>query len=149
MTLKAEIAKDCGCIRVSYNIWMEQDIKTISSPFGNFIRGENGLIYFYKIDDLSIDKQTAVKFVEIINELDSAGAPKVIVIQGQRVDYSFEAQQILLASGVFAKVAYLIETSAQYVTAEVLQDIAKTFHSSTEVRIFSHIEEAEAWLLES
>lgn len=128
---------------------MEQDIRTISSPFGKFTRGENGLIYFYKIDDLYIDKQTAEKFVEIINQLDRARTPKVIVIQGRRVEYSFEAQRILLASGIFAKIAYVIETSAQYLTAEVLQDIAKTFRSSTEVRIFSHIEEAEAWGLES
>jgi ERCC4-type nuclease len=128
---------------------MEQDIKTISSPFGKFTRGENGLIYFYKIDDLSIDKQTAEKFVEIINQLDIAVAPKVIVIQGQRVEYSFEAQRILLASGIFAKVAYVIETSSQQITAELLQDIAKTFRSSTQVRTFSQIEEAEAWLLES
>ncbi len=128
---------------------MEQDGKTVSSPFGDFVLGENGLIYFYKIDDLSIDKQTAEKFVEIISQLDSGGAPKIIVIQGRRVEYSFEAQRILLTSGIFSKIAYVIETSTQYVMAELLRDIAKTFRSITEVRIFSHIEEAEAWLLES
>lgn len=126
---------------------MEPDKQTISSPFGNFMRGENGLVYFHKTNDLSIDKQTAEKLLEIISKLDDSGAAKVVVIQGRRVEYSFEAQRLLLTSSSLARIAYVIETASQYLTAELLQNISKTFRSHIRVEVFQQVKDAEDWLL--
>ena len=128
---------------------MENDIGTVLSPFGPMSRKGNGLIYYYKADNISIDKQIAEKLLAIVSRLDNSGAAKIIVIQGHHVEYSFEAQRILLTSKVLAKIAYVIQTETQYVTAELLKDIAKTFKSHIEVGVFPLVEEAEAWLLES
>lgn len=126
---------------------MANDTKTVSSSVGSFTRKENGLIYFYKTNDLSIDKETAEHFLELFSQLDDSGQGKLIVIQGQRVEYSFDAQRTLLTNKYLSHVAYVLENSKQYVSGEVLQDMAKTFQSHIKVGLFQSVQEAEAWLL--
>lgn len=126
---------------------MQNKHQSIVGSFGRFTREENGLIYFYKADDIAIDKPTAEKFLGIVDTLDGSGAANIIVVQGHRVEYSFDAQRLLLTSDLLAKIAYVIQTTTQHLTAELLQDLAKTLRSHVEVRIFDHVEEAEAWLL--
>lgn len=121
---------------------------TIIGPFGRFTRKENGLIYFYKEDDIAIDKSTAIEFLEIIRQLDDTGFARILVIQGHGVEYSFEAQQQLLTSNLIGKLAYVIQTSTQLLTAELLQEMAKTLRSHYQVRVFQYRPEAEVWLLE-
>ena len=127
---------------------MDERPQTITGPFGRFTRQANGLIYFYKQNELAIDTSTAVKFLEIVRALDTSGAARIIVVQGHGVEYSFDAQRLLLKNDVIGRIAYVIETSAQYLTVELLQDVAKSFRSSIKVEIFQEIEKAEAWLLE-
>ena len=120
---------------------------TITGPYGRFTRKENGLIYFYKANDIAIDKSMAVQFLEIIRDLDDSGAARVIVVQGHGVEYSFQAQRLLLTSNLIENLAYVIQTSTQMHTIEVLQDVAKIFKSKYRVKTFSYVEEAEAWML--
>lgn len=127
---------------------MDERPQTITGPFGRFTRQANGLIYFYKQNELAIDTSTAVKFLEIVRALDNSGAARIIVVQGHGVEYSFDAQRLLLKNDVIGRIAYVIETSAQYLTVELLQDVAKSFRSPIKVKIFQDIEKAEAWLLE-
>lgn len=127
---------------------MDETSETISGPFGRFTRQANGLIYFYKQDDLAINTTTAQDFLEIIQSLDDSGRARILVVQGHGVEYSFDAQRILLANDVIGMIAYVIETSAQYITAELLQDVGKSFKSQIKVAIFQGIEDAEAWLLD-
>lgn len=127
---------------------MHNKSQTITGPFGRFTRQANGLIYFYKQDDLAIDKATAQKFLDVVRTLDSSGAVRIIVVQGHGVEYSFDAQRLLLKNDVLGMIAYVIQTGTQYLTAELLQDVAKSLKSQIQVEIFQEIEAAEAWLLE-
>ncbi|MBK8904897.1 MAG: hypothetical protein IPM53_27205 [Anaerolineaceae bacterium] len=127
---------------------MEEHPRTITGPFGRFTRQANGLIYFYKQDDLAIDVSTAQKFLDIIRQLDNSGEVRIIVVQGHGVEYSFDAQRLLLKNDVLSMIAYVIQTGTQYLTAELLQDVAKSLKSQIQVEIFQEIEAAEAWLLE-
>ena len=127
---------------------MANNAQTVISPYGTIVRQENGLIYYYKSDDISIDSSVANELLKLLYTLDNSYAAKVIVVQGHRIEYSFEAQRLLLTSELFAKIAYVIETSTQFMTAELLQDLAKTFQSQAEIKLFQQVEEAEAWLLE-
>lgn len=126
---------------------MDSKPKTITGPFGRFTRQENGLIYFYKVDGISIDKPTAIRFLEIVRTLDDSGCAKIIVIQGNQVDYTFDAQQLLLTNHILGGIAYVTHTRAQLLSAEVLQNLSKTLRSSFQVSVFHQIEEAEDWLL--
>ena len=127
---------------------MDERPQTITGPFGRFTRQANGLIYFYKQDDLAIDTSTAQKLLDVIHALDDSGAARILVVQGHGVEYSFNAQRLLLKNDVIGMVAYVIQTSTQYLTAELLQDMAKSFKSQIKVAIFQDIEAAEVWLLE-
>lgn len=126
---------------------MDGKPQTITGPFGRFTRQENGLIYFYKADGITIDKPTAIKFLEIVFELDDSGLARIIVIQGKHVEYTFDAQQTLLTNKVLGGLAYVAKTTAQHLTAELLQDLAKTLKANFPVAVFGHIEEAEEWFL--
>lgn len=121
---------------------------TITGSFGRFTLKENGIVYFYKEDDIAIDKSTAVEFLEIIRQLDDSGSARVLVVQGHRVEYTFDAQRTLLTSDLIDKLVYVIQTTTQQLTAELLQDMAKTLRSNYKVGIFQHVGEAEDWLLQ-
>lgn len=127
---------------------MRDKSTTISGTFGRFTRKENGIIYFYKVDDIAIDQAIAKKFLEIIHELDNSGAARILVVQGHRVEYTFNAQRLLLTSELIGKLAYIIQTTTQLLTAELLQDMAKTLKSNYKIGIFRRVEEAEGWLLD-
>jgi hypothetical protein len=127
---------------------MRDKSTTISGTFGRFTRKENGLIYFYKVDDIAIDKVTAMKFLEAVRELDDSGSAKILVIQGHRVEYTFDAQRVLLTTDLIGKLAYVIQSTTQQLTAELLQDMAKTLKSNYKIGIFRRVEEAEGWLLD-
>lgn len=120
---------------------------TIAGPFGRFTREKNDIIYFYKVDDIAIDQATAIEFLKIIRELDDSGSARLLVIQSHRVEYTFNAQRVLLTSDLIGKLAYVTQTTTQMLTAELLQDMAKTLRSKYQVRVFRHVQEAEAWLL--
>lgn len=120
---------------------------TIAGSFGRFTLKENGIVYFYKEDDIAIDEATAIEFLEIIRQLDDSGSALILVVQGHRVEYTFDAQRTLLTSDLISKLAYVIQTTTQRLTAELLRDMAKTLRSHYKVGIFQHVEKAEAWLL--
>ena len=126
---------------------MSDKSTTITGPFGRFTRKENGIVYFYKVDDIAIDQATAKEFLEIIRQLDDSGSAPILVVQGHRVEYTFDAQRTLLTSDLIGKLAYVIQTTTQQLTAELLQDMAKTLRSHYKVGVFQLVEKAEAWLL--
>jgi hypothetical protein len=121
--------------------------ETIKGPFGRFIRQENDLIYFYKEDGIRIDKSTAEKFLDIVRALDDSGRAKVIVIQGKQVEYTFDAQRLLLTNDFLGGIAYVTQTRGQYLVARLLQDLAKTLRSNFQVGVFRDMEDAENWYL--
>lgn len=124
-------------------------MKTISKRFGECKLGENGLIYLYKADYLSIDKPMAEEILETLNQFGDDVEPNVIVIQGRHGDYNFDAMITLLNHKKNCRVAYVSETSAQYKAAEILRDLTTTLNSDLQVRLFQRLADAENWLLEA
>ncbi len=126
---------------------MNDSSRTILGPHGRFVRQENGLIYSYKTDNVTIDKATALENLKSIRALDDSGMARLIVIQGRHVEYTFNAQHILLTNTLLSGLAFVIQTKTQLLTAGLLKDMAKTFKAKYPVAIFNHIEDAEDWLL--
>lgn len=121
--------------------------QTLEGPHGRFTRQENGLIYFYKLDDLTIDKAAALEYLTIIRALDDSGTARLIVIQGHQVEYTFDAQYTLLTNTLLGGLAFVVETDRQHLTAELLKELARIFKARYPVAIFDRIQEAEVWLL--
>jgi hypothetical protein len=126
---------------------MDNKPQLVAGPFGRFIRKANGLIYYYKAEGLSIDKPTAIQFLEIIKRLDDSGCAKIIVIQGSNADYTFDGQQFLLTNNTLGGIAYVVETGPQLMAAEVMQNLARTLHSCYQVGAFHSVRDAEEWYL--
>ena len=126
---------------------MESKPQLIVGEFGRFIRRANGFIYFYKANGVSVDKPTAIDFLEIIQRLDDSGCAKMIVIQGSNTEYTFDAQRLLLTNNILGGIAYVVETGPQLMGAEVMQSLAKSLHSHYQVEIFPRVEDAEDWYL--
>lgn len=63
------------------------------AQYGRVFRHENGLIFIYLKDDTSINLQQAQKLVEDVRTLDDSGQARLLVVQGNNNDLSFEAQR--------------------------------------------------------
>jgi hypothetical protein len=122
-------------------------LQTIEGPHGRFTRQENGLIYFYKSDNVTIDKAAALEYLTSIRALDDSGTARLIVVQGHQVEYTFDAQYTLLTNTLLSGLAFVTKTNPQFLTAELLKELARAFKARYPVSIFESIEEAEAWLL--
>ena len=112
---------------------------------GDFVRRENGLIYYNKKDDLITDERTALEFIDAIQQLDNSGSARVIVIQGQLASYTFEAQKLYFATAGVKKAALVCKNKTQEEVALLLKGMTKAFKSPTEVGVFRLVEDAEAW----
>ncbi|MAT99654.1 MAG: hypothetical protein CL608_21135 [Anaerolineaceae bacterium] len=121
--------------------------QTIIGPHGRFTRQENGLIHFYKTDGVTIDEATALQYLESVRALDDSGTARVLVIQGKKVEYTFEAQHTLLTNKLLSGLAFVTQDNMQRLTTGLLRDLARAFRAKFPVGIFESVEEAEAWLL--
>ncbi len=126
---------------------MNEDPLTITGPFGRLVRRENGVIYYYKRDDLVTDYATAVLVLEAIAQLDDSGQACVIVIQGLPTSYTYDAQQILSKATCMRKAALVARNSTQFSTGTVLKSVAKAHKAVFEVEVFNSVAEAEAWIM--
>ena len=126
---------------------MDDKLQTIAGAHGRFTRQENGLIYFYKADGIVTEKASALEYLESVRALDDSGTARLIVVQGRQIEYTFEAQHILLTNTYLGGLAFVTETKSQILTAELLKELARTFKAKFPVGIFDRIEEAEKWLL--
>jgi hypothetical protein len=113
---------------------MNEIVKTIDGACGRFILQENGIIYFYKKDNIVIDETTAQACIESIQALDNSGRAKLMVIQGNCVEYTFNGKQTVLTTPIYEKVALVTRTKAQHLVGEILQDMTKAFKSSSQSR---------------
>lgn len=126
---------------------MDNQSQTITGPHGRFTRKANGLIYFYKTDGVTIDESAALEYLESIRALDDSGTARVLVIQGKKVEYTFDAQYTLLTTTLQSGLAFVTENHTQRLTTSLLGDLARAFKAKFPVGIFESVEEAEAWLL--
>lgn len=126
---------------------MNEDSLTITGPFGRLVRKENGVIYYYKQDDLVTDSATAVLILAAISQLDNSGQARIIVIQGLPTSYTYDAQEILSATTCLHKAALVAQNSTQFSTGSVLKSVAKAHRAAFEVEVFNSVAEAEAWIM--
>lgn len=119
---------------------------SISASYGRLTRHENGIIYYYKIDDLITDETVAQAVLDGIEQLDDSGSARVIVIQGQPTSYTYEAQALLFAAKSFIKAALVCGNPIQLTVGQLLQSLAKAHKSAFEVGVFITVEEAEVWI---
>ena len=128
---------------------MNQNLQILIGPFGRFIRKENGLIYYYKPHGITMDKSMVVTCLDKIRELDDSGNARLIVIQGFSVEYTFDAQYTILTTDLLAGLAYVTQNNAQYLIANLIQDIGKTLKAKFPIGIFANIRDAETLLLQT
>lgn len=125
---------------------MNDDPQTIIGPFGRMVQKANGIIYYYKKDDLVTNLATAVLVLEAISQLDDSGQARVIAIQGLPTSYTFDAQQILSKATCISKAALVAQNSTQFSTGIVLKSVAKAHKAAFVIEVFNSVEEAEAWI---
>ena len=127
---------------------MDSQSQTITNTLGKFSVGENGIIYFQQVDNFITDERAAAAILESVFALDNSGAARVIVIQGQGVEYSFKSILALITSHVVSQLAFVAQTKTQLLTSGLLKQLAKTLKAQFAIELFSSVEHAEAWLRE-
>ncbi|MCC6607197.1 MAG: hypothetical protein IT327_28575 [Anaerolineae bacterium] len=125
---------------------MNDEVQEIITAFGNFVHRTNRIVYYEKADDLIMDEKTALQVLETIHRLDSSGASRVLIVQGQPTSYTFEAQKTLFSVKGFEKVGLVIANSIQREVGQLLKRVAKAYKATFELEVFEFVEEAEAWL---
>lgn len=126
---------------------MIDETHKVVRPFGWFIRGENGLVYFNKGNNLQIDRPTIEDVLQTVCQLDDSGKARLILIQGCQVEYTFEAQHYLIKSDALGGLACVARTHTQRIIAETVQSMATLLRANYPFRVFDDIVAAEAWLL--
>ena len=124
----------------------KENLPTVTGNFGKLELGENGIIYYYKKDDLVTTYEVAVEVLDSICKLDNSGKARIILIQGVPTSYTFDAQQILAVATCMSKAAIVVQNAIQIQTGNVLKSIAKAHNAIFELEVFESIAEAEAWM---
>ena len=71
-------------------------METIEAGYGRMTRRENGIIYFYMKDDLSVDLPVAQQAVADVCTLDDSGQARLLIVLSHNNDIQFEAQRFLV-----------------------------------------------------
>ena len=67
----------------------------INAAYGRMFRHENGIIYLYVDNELSIDIPEAQQLVQDVQSLDNSGKARFLIVQGSNNDMTFSAQKYL------------------------------------------------------
>ena len=117
------------------------------TDYGRIWRHENGLVYFYFHDDVSVCFEDAREIVELVRSLDDSGQIRLLIVQGDSNDLTFEAQRYL---GTIHGVTHLALVTRGRLQAEVAQffmGLLRVLRSPYEMQTFFQVQEAENWLL--
>lgn len=115
--------------------------------YGRILRRENGIVYIYVDDDVSIDMPEAIQILEDIRALDSSGMAQLLIVQGSNNDMSFAAQKHLGKANVVNYLALVVQSRLQAEVAQFFIKLLKSFRSTYELRVFHLLSDAELWLL--
>ena len=122
--------------------------KEIEREYGRFIRHENGILYFYMRDNLTIDATEAQQMVSDALALDGSGQIRLLIVFGANSDLTFNAQRYYATLTDFTHIALITQTRLQAEVGQFLVTLLRALRSSYEFRIFYEITLAEAWLLQ-
>ena len=122
--------------------------ETIYASYGRLFQHENGIIYLYIKDDLSIDMDIARQMVVDIRSLDNSGDAHMIIVQGRNNDANFEAQRFFSVTRGVTKLAMVSQSRVQTEVVKFFMSMLKLFRAPYELKPFSSLEQAERWLLD-
>jgi len=120
---------------------------TKETKYGRVWRHENGLVYFYFHDGVSVCIEDARQIVELVRSLDDSGQVRLLIVQGSSNDLTFEAQRYL---GTMPGVTHLALVTRGRLQAEVGQffmGLQRVLRSPYEMQTFFQVQEAQNWLL--
>lgn len=123
--------------------------QTIVKSFGRFVRRENGLIYFYKADGITLNGHTAIQLLKTVRELDNTGQARIIIIMGSCAGCSSEAQNLFLANRVLGGLAYVTQATDWSPLSEHSLQLTHSLVFKHPMGAFNHVRDAEAWFLNS
>ena len=124
------------------------ETETINASYGRLFQHENGIIYLYIKDDLSIDMDIAQQMVVDIRSLDNSGDAHLIIVQGHNNDASFEAQRFFSVTKGVTKLAMVSQSRIQAEVVKFFTPMLRLFRAPYELKAFYSLEQAERWLLD-
>lgn len=119
----------------------------IETQNGRFMLHENGIIYFYIHDNLSIDEFIAQQMVQDARAIDLSGQIRLIIINGSNNDISFAAQRVFASATGFKRIVFMTRNRLQAEVGQFLVTMMRALKSDYEFKLFHDIGQAEAWLL--
>lgn len=129
---------------VSQQVNSSRAIETVTS---RFIFHENGILYLYIHDDLSIDEPQARQMVETAQSIDPSGQIRLLIVMGVNNDLTFGAQRLFASATGFTRVAFLTQNRLQAEVGQFLVIMLRTLKISYEFKLFYDLKQAETWLL--
>lgn len=115
--------------------------------YGRILRHENGIVYIYVADNMSIDLPQATQIVNDIVAFDDSGKVRLLIKQGTNNDLSFAAQKYLGTANIAAYVALVVQSRLQAEVAQFFVSLLSLLKASYTMKIFSQLTVAEKWLL--
>ena len=120
---------------------------TKETKYGRIRRHDNGLVYFYFHDGISVCLEDARQIVELIRSLDDSGQARLLIVQGNSNDLTFEAQRYLGTINVLTHLALVTRGCLQAEVAQFFMGLLRILRSPYEMQTFYQVEAAEDWLL--
>lgn len=112
-----------------------------------FILHENGILYLYIHDDLSIDGSEAQQMVHDALSIEHSGQTRLLISIGANDELSFAAQRVFASAKGFTRVAFMTRNRLQAEVGQFLVTMMRALKSSYEFKLFYGMSDAEAWLL--
>lgn len=119
----------------------------VDTPICRFILHENGILYIYIHDNLSIDDSEARQMVRDALVIDPSGQIRLLISIGENNDLSFAAQRTFASAAGFTRIAFITRNRLQAEVGQFLVTMMRTLKSNYEFKLFYDLSKAEAWLL--
>lgn len=119
----------------------------VETQTSRFIWHENGILYLYIHDNLSIDELVAQQMVQGALAIDASGQIRLLIVNGSNNDISFDAQRIFASATGFKRIVFMTRNRLQAEVGQFLVTMMRALKSDYEFKLFHDIAQAEAWLL--
>lgn len=120
--------------------------QAINAIYGRLSLQENGIIYWYLPDGVSVDISEAQQLVQDVRTLDNSGSARLLIVQGTNNDFSFSAQKYLGTVDGVSHLALVVNNRFQAKIAQLFMSMMRWLRSPYEMRFFYQLSNAETWL---
>lgn len=118
----------------------------INAVYGRMFRHENGIIYLYMDNGVSVDIPEAQQLVQDVQSLDNSGKARLLIVHASNNDMSFSAQKYLGTVNGVTHLALVVHSRLQAEVAQFFISLMHLLRSPYEMRIFYQLADAELWL---